>query len=573
MWRVVRQLRRRKVKILLVGEQPDLFRHLVSLLPSWQYNEPRWQWSHCQSIDELPRSLNYLEPDLVLISYENYERVVAELNDSHPPIILLCEEATCYQLKQSAKIPPVDFIPYSRLSDDEFIRRTLRYNLEQTKSKRDIKGLTCYDRLTGIANRAWFQETLAEELTLLTNSSLLGVLLIDLDGFSKVNQALGHQAGDSLIWQVAERLKQVYSDSGSYIARVNGDEFGLIIPDVNHQAQLILQTKQTLQALADPFFVAGHQVLIGCSIGLACCPMAGSTIDEVLTHAHVALSKAKKQLGNHYVIYEPGLKVDVSDGLLMEAELRQALRRNELQLLYQPRVDSQTNRVSSVEGLLRWHHPQRGLLMPADFIPLAERTNLIVPIGYWVINQACHDIDLLGKWGIGDLHVAINLSFQQFKDAKLLATVSHIIKKHQVRPHLLEFELTETAMLQEQADVAAKMKALQQLGINFALDDFGTGFSSFSHIQGLPINTIKIDRSFVKNMLINRGDQVIVGAIIELAHNLSLTVVAEGVETCAQAEWLKMAGCDEMQGFLLSQPLNVEELCQRLVEEQAVRAY
>ena len=334
-----------------------------------------------------------------------------------------------------------------------------------------------------------------------------------------------------------------------------------------------MQAKQTLQALANPFFVAGHQVLIGCSIGLACCPEAGKSVDEALSHAHIALAKAKKQLGNHYAVYEPGLKVDVSDSLLMEAELRQALRNNELQLMYQPRVDSQTGRVSSVEGLLRWHHPQRGLQMPADFIPLAERCNLIVPIGYWVVNQACNDIGLLAKWGVDDLHVAINLSFHQFKDAKLLATVSHIIQKHQVHPHLLEFELTETAVLQEQEEVAAKMKALQQLGINFALDDFGTGYSSFSHIQGLPINTIKIDRSFVKNLLVNRGDQVIVAAIVELAHNLGLTVVAEGVETCAQAEWLKIAGCDEMQGFLLSQPLSIEELCQRLLEEQAIRAY
>ncbi|WP_163831385.1 putative bifunctional diguanylate cyclase/phosphodiesterase [Spartinivicinus ruber] len=570
---MVRQLRRREVKILLVGEQPDLFRHLVSLLPSWQYNEPRWQWSHCQSVDELSRSIRYFVPDLILTNYDSYEQVVAQLNDSYQSIVLLCEDANCYQLKQNTTIPPVDFIPYSRLDDDEFVRRTLRYNLEQTKTKRDIKGLTCYDRLTGIANRTWFQETLAEELSVLAKGYQLGLMLVDLDGFSKVNQALGHQAGDSLIWQVAERLKQVYRNSSSYIARINGDEFGLIIPDATHQAQLILQAKQTLKALAEPFFVAGHQVLIGCSIGLACCPDAGSSVDEVLSHAHIALSTAKKRLGNHYAVYEPDLKADVHDSLLMEAELRQALRGNQLQLLYQPRVDSQTGRVSSVEGLLRWHHPQRGLLMPADFIPLAERTNLIVPIGYWVIDQACRDIALLEKWGVGDLHVAINLSFHQFKDAKLLATVSHIIKKHQVKPHLLEFELTETAVLQEQAEVAAKMKALQQLGINFALDDFGTGFSSFSHIQGLPVNTIKIDRSFVKNVLINRGDQVIVAAIIELAHNLGLTVVAEGVETCAQSEWLKMAGCDEMQGFLLSQPLSIEDLCQRLVEEQAIRAY
>lgn len=442
------------------------------------------------------------------------------------------------------------------------LRRCLRYAREQGSLKQTLQRLAEQDPLTGIANRQGLLTLLAARLSECAGRGLvLGHL--DLDNFRHANDALGYQGGDRLILQVVARLKALLQP-GDHLARLGSDEFALLL-DVRRDPQRVERlAEQVTESLSEPYWVDGESLLIGCSLGLAHA-RAGEGADPLLWHAHSAMQQAKAHAGCVFHIYDERFNRSARRQADLESELRRALRRDELELHYQPRLCLESGRIVGLEALVRWQHPERGLLAPSEFVPLAEETGLIVPLGYWVIARALRDKQWLRGRGLPALHMAINLSFRQFQDSQLLSTLARLIEERGVDAQWLEFELTETAVMRRSDQVQQTMLALGRLGVRFSLDDFGTGFSSFVHLNSLPIALLKIDKSFVAGMGERAENRQLVRAMINLAHNLNLEVVAEGVENIEQLEMLRQYGCNQVQGYLISKPVPLPELARFLV--------
>lgn len=449
---------------------------------------------------------------------------------------------------------------WDQSSASELIR-CLNYSIERHALRTALDHAASYDPLTGVCNRQMLHDRLKQGMrrALRTNQPL-AVMFIDLDNFRHVNDTLGHGAGDSIICEVVARLRAVLRNTDT-VGRMGSDEFGVIVEDYTSPSNLLQVAQKITNELAEPFFVDQESLLLGCSIGIATYPEGGQTVDSLLLHANMAMQQAKAQRGCNFHFYDDRINLQASSLIEFEGALRQALRRNQFELHYQPRVDLVSGKIVGLEGLIRWRHPERGLLGPNEFIPLAEETGLIVPMGYWVIARACHDLIQLGRRRLNNIHVAVNMSFRQFQDSQLLPTVKRLLEKTGINPHLLEFELTETAVMQHPEQVQMTMTGLTGLGVRFSLDDFGTGFSSFVHLHRLPINLLKLDRSFVKGIAHRDGDRQLVGAMIDMGHSLGLEVVAEGVEHRQQLQLLRELGCDQVQGFFISPALAFEELC------------
>lgn len=442
------------------------------------------------------------------------------------------------------------------------LQRCLRYVDERRHQQWLLEGLALQDPLTGIANRHGFLALLKARLAE-THGEGLVLGHLDLDNFRHVNDALGYQRGDHLINQVASRLKDLLAPE-DLLARLGSDEFAILLDTHDDPARAGRLATRIVDALSEPFRVDGESLLLGCSLGLA---RAEPTVeaDPLMWHAHIAMRRAKTQSGCTFHVYDEWLNRSERNLADLESELRRALRRDELQLHYQPRLCLKTGQVMGLEALVRWRHPERGLLSPGEFIPLAEDTGLIIPLGYWVINRALRDMAWLRERGIAALHMAVNLSFRQFQDSKLLPTLGRLIEERGIDPSWLEFELTETSVMRRTENVINTMRTLRELGVRFSLDDFGTGYSSFVHLSALPIALLKIDRSFVSGMAANADNRRLVRAMIHLAQNLDLNVVAEGVETQDELALLRQFGCDQAQGYLISKPLPLTELVRFLV--------
>lgn len=467
------------------------------------------------------------------------------------PTVLLLEE-------EPDEMPEgvIDWLTGPQLNPD-MLHRSLRYARERCNLQGALQRLAVQDSLTGIANRQGFQALLAARLAEHEGEGLV-LGLLDLDNFRRVNDTLGHQAGDRLILQVVARLK-AQLEVGDLVARLGGDEFSLLLDTARQPGRAERVADRVVEALAEPYWLDGESLILGCSLGLAHAK-ADADADQLLWLAQIAMRHAKAKQGCTWYRYNERINRSASNLADLEGELRRALRRDDLELHYQPRLCMETGRIVGMEALVRWPHAERGLLAPNEFIPMAEESGLIVPLGYWVISRALRDMQSLRESGAGELHMAVNLSFRQFQDSQLLATLQRLIKERGVDPHWLEFELTETAVMRRSDQVRGTMNALAELGVRFSLDDFGTGFSSFVHLSRLPISLLKIDKSFVEQLARRPQNSRLVRAMISLAHNLGLEVVAEGVEVAAQLGQLRRFGADQVQGYLISKPLPLAEL-------------
>lgn len=480
---------------------------------------------------------------------------LADACESGLPVIHLVSEPDFERSPESTR----DTL-WDQASASELIR-CCNYAIEREALKSALDRASSYDPLTGVCNRYMVHDRLKLGMRrALRANQPLALMFVDLDNFRHVNETLGHGAGDSIIKEVVARLRGILRNTDT-VGRMGSDEFAIIIEDYTRASNLLQIAQKLVSELAEPFRVEGESLLLGCSIGIATYPEGGQTVDSLVLHANMAMLQAKSQRGCNYHFYDDRVNLQANSLIEFETSLRQALRRNQLELHYQPRVNLATGRIVGLEGLIRWRHPERGLLGPNEFIPLAEETGLIVPMGYWVIARACHDLAQLQRRRHPPIHVAVNVSFRQFQDSQLLPTVKRLLDKTSIDPHWLEFELTETAVMQNPDQVLATMLGMTGLGVRFSLDDFGTGFSSFMHLQRLPIDLLKIDRSFVQGITDTPSDRQLVGAMIELGHSLDLEVVAEGVEHRQQLAELRSLGCDQVQGFFISPALPFDELC------------
>lgn len=436
-------------------------------------------------------------------------------------------------------------------------------------AERQIRDLSSYDALTGLPNRDRFRQLLEEEVhQARRRGQAAGLLCIDLDRFKLVNESLGQKAGDAVLLQAARRLRQV-AGAADEAARLGADEFVVLVRNPASLESLRSLAHELAQALAEPIEVDHRVFRQTASIGLCLFPNDGDDAQALMRGADLAMSQAKAQGGNVVCHYAADMLASSVQRLALKADLPGAAQRNELSLLYQPKLDLRSGMVTGVEALVRWVHPQYGLLPPSMFIPIAETSGDIMDIGNWVLHESCRQIAAWRAAGEAILPVAINLSARQFADPALAAHIESAIRHYDLDGELLELEVTESLVIEDPARAVKVLSALQAIGVLIAVDDFGTGYSSLAQLKRFPVNSLKIDRSFVQDIPDEHNDAAIVKAIIAMGHALSLKVIAEGVETPGQLDFLQRHGCDAIQGYYLSQPLSVDQLREFMQQHHA----
>jgi diguanylate cyclase (GGDEF)-like protein len=435
---------------------------------------------------------------------------------------------------------------------------------EKARADQRIEYLATHDSLTNLPNREMFNQLLHFAVEAARRHDRhFAVLFIDLDRFKIINDSLGHEAGDALLIEIGNRLRQSLRSS-DVIARLGGDEFVVILENAGERIDVEAVAHDLLSALRQPMQLCGHECHTTASIGIAMFPADGSDVQTLTKNADVAMYLAKEDGKNGFRFFTKEVKAQSIERLMLETNLRHALERNQLSLHYQPKVDLVTGQITGVEALLRWTHPDLGMLSPMQFIPLAEETGLIVPIGRWVLKEACAQNTAWQHRGLRPVSMAVNLSPRQFVDENLLQDIDGALVSCGMSPTLLQLEVTESMVMQNVPRAIKLLDAIQSRGIRLAIDDFGTGYSSMSLMKQFPIDTIKIDRSFVRDLPKDSEDQAIAQAIINMGKALGMTVVAEGVETSEQETFLRDHACDEMQGFLFSKPVPPDQMADLL---------
>ncbi|GMO36026.1 EAL domain-containing protein [Bradyrhizobium sp. TM233] len=440
-----------------------------------------------------------------------------------------------------------------------FARRVMR----QIEAERTVR----LDPLTHLPNRVAFNETLEAALKRLALSGEeFAVLLLDLDRFKEVNDKFGHPAGDEFLVQVASRLRRC-TRAAEHVARIGGDEFALVMANLARPEDALEIAERFVAAFTEPFRIEGRQIVGATSVGIVLAPRDGTTALDVMKNADAALYRAKKAGPGTIRFFETSDDRVSRDRKALQSDLEGAIARNELFLVFQPFLDLDQSRITGFEALLRWQHPERGLVPPSEFIPIAEETGLIHEIGEWVVRRACATV---AEWP-DDIRVAVNFSAAQFHNAGILQIIVQALAEAKIAPHRLEIEITESMLLSKYGSAEPVLNALLQLGVTVALDDFGTGFSSLTYLRKLPFSRIKIDQSFIRDMLVQPDCAAIVKSVISLARDLRIAVVAEGVETADQLDYLRQISCDEVQGYLISRPVSVDGVL-ALLDPKKLRA-
>ncbi len=450
---------------------------------------------------------------------------------------------------------------------------------EHKKAEAKIRFLAYYDVLTGLPNRRLFKEYSIQAIRMAQrNRSKVAILYLDLDNFKRINDTLGHNVGDKLLQKISENMMAVIRTSDvvaridivartdsenrpvTSISRLGGDEFTILLPGLTEIKHAVLVAKRIIKCLGLPVKVAGHELYVTGSIGIAIYPDDGEDLDTLLKNADTAMYHAKDAGRNNFQFYAKHMNELTLARLNMEAELKKALERNEFIVYYQPQVEVTTSTIVGVEALIRWEHPKMGLVSPTEFIPITEETGLIILIGEWVLRTACAQVAAWHKAGFNPLRIGVNLSSYQFKQGDIVKSLKNVLAATGLDPQYLELELTESIIMQDTEETIATLWKLKEMGLNLSIDDFGTGYSSMNYLKRFPLDTLKIDRSFIKDIMTDPNDSAITKAIIGLAKGLGLTTIAEGVETEEQLTFLRKQGCDQIQGYFISRPLPAEKL-------------
>jgi diguanylate cyclase (GGDEF)-like protein/PAS domain S-box-containing protein len=439
---------------------------------------------------------------------------------------------------------------------------------DQKRAQELIVFQTFHDTLTGLPNRSLLMERLNLCLAKSRHSGKrLALLFLDLDLFKAINDGFGHQAGDSVFVEISRRLIECVRDDDT-VARIGGDEFAVLLPEISRADDAIVVARKLLEAVSVPLSLGGRRAEVTTSIGVSVYPDDGADAESLLRSADHAMARAKEKGRNNFQLSIPELTDEAVQRLTLQAGLRQAIERDELVLHYQPVLSLTTGRILSMEALVRWQHPEKGLVMPGAFIDVAEKAGMMVSLGDWVLSRAARQARKWHDAGFNELRIATNLSPSQFHERNLVANVQRTLAETGLRPEALEIEITEGVAMEDAEITVANLLALRDLNVGVSIDDFGTGYSSLSYLKRFPVTTLKIDRSFVTDVVTNSADAGIVRAVVAMAHGLKLNVIAEGVETKEQFAYLRESGCDALQGYWFSRPLAVDKVDQLLAEER-----
>ena len=560
---------RRMLSQQRLRESEDRFRHLLALSTDWYWEQDEdLRFVHFNGMHhevrlreqnrvgktrwELPNKLNDAE-------WDEHRAVLAARQPFHDFQYPILDDEGQERWCSSSGEPIFDgrgrFRGYRGVTRDVTARK---------RSEERIAYLATHDGLTGLPNRSMFSSLLNVAIAAARRyERRFAVIFVDLDRFKLINDTLGHEAGDNLLKDVATRLNACLRAS-DVVARLGGDEFVVLVQEIHDEQQAEVVARKVLGALVKPVILSGQECRVTASLGICMYPRDAEDEQSLMKNADIAMYQAKAAGKNNYRFHAGDLSADVTGQLALEAQLRRALELGQLFLHYQPKLDLRSGRICGAEALLRWQHPERGLVPPAEFIPLAEESGLIVPIGRWVLNAACEQNRAWQAAGLPPLVMAVNLSPRQFSDQALLADITDVLNKTGLAPHHLELEITESVVMQDSQRAARLLAEVKALGVSLAIDDFGTGYSSLAQIKRFPIDTLKIDRSFIRNLPDDAEDKAISEAILAMARALGLRVVAEGVETQAQQEFLRDRGCDETQGYFFSRPVAAVDFAQLL---------
>ncbi len=508
----------------------------------------------------------------------------------HVPIIMMTGLDDVEAIDRAYEVGGTDFI--TKPINYAILGHRVRYILRSKETADKLRDqekkfaqLAYFDEVTGLPNRSSFKQRLAHAIKQTKlNDSILAVLFLDLDHFKRINDTMGHSIGDKLLREVAKRLnKHVRPDDivslnatthieqyspRKMIARLGGDEFVILLTDLHEEEDAALVAERITVALSEPFFIEGKEIVITSSIGIGIYSKndKDDSVDTQLKNADVAMYHAKENGRNSYQFFSEKLNQHINQRLNIEMALRKALGRNELTLNYQPKIDAMKQTITGMEALIRWQHPELGFVSPVDFIPIAEESGLIIPIGDWVLETACKQTVQWQTAGFPSLKISVNLSAAQFKQKNFCQKVQQMIHRTGIQPQSLELELTEGLLMENTAHSISTLKELSALGIEFSIDDFGTGYSSLSYLTRFPINTLKIDRSFVRDITPDTDNAAIVTATIALAHSLRMNLIAEGVEQQSELNFMIGNGCHVIQGYFYSKPLPADEFTEWLFD-------
>ena len=469
-----------------------------------------------------------------------------------------------HQRKNGNVFPAEVCLTALTLSGRPTLLATVRDITDRKVAEERVQYLAYYDALTGLPNRTLLQDRLAKALaSARRRKDKVALLFLDLDRFKDINDSLGHSVGDLLLQEVAERLK-TWGREQDTVARLGGDEFLIMLTHVKDVPDAAVAAERLMDAMTAEFVVQGHSLSVSCSVGISIFPEHGADGETLIKNADAAMYSAKENGRNNFRFFTEDMNAQVVERLTLESSLRLALDKKELFLVYQPQMDIATGRITGLEALLRWQHPELGLVPPDKFIRIAENSGLIVPIGEWVLRTACSQARKWQDEGLPAVSVAVNVSAVQFRQEGFCELIRRVLHETGLAPQYLELELTESLLLANADLMLSVLQELKAMGVTLAIDDFGTGYSSFSYLRQFPVSKLKIDRSFIRDVAVNPDDAAITTAIISMAKSLKLKVIAEGVENEAQMSFLRAHQCDEIQGYYFSKPLAVDKVADKL---------
>lgn len=522
--------------------------------------------------------------DLVLLGVGDEKRALEDLRrlrayrDAVPVLALLEPEAAKLEARlRKEGVHECLLVRSEGISFGELLARVVRNTMDRQElvsgleqARRLGMHLAHHDTLTDLPNRILFRSRLAQLIAQARRSMRsLAVLFLDLDRFKYINDTLGHDVGDVLLQAVGKRLEGCIRESDT-IARRGGDEFTVILDGIRRGQDAAAVARKILDALSHPFAIEGHELFVGASIGISLFPADGADVETLIKHADIAMYRAKARGGNHFQFFLPEMNGRALERLELESSLRLALDRDEFVLHYQPQLDIASGRVCGVEALIRWEHPEMGRIYPDAFISLAEETGLIHAMGDWVLREAVRQNRAWQDEGLDPICMAVNFSARQFQFKQPVKRVAEVLNDAGLDPNYLDLELTESVVMKDASLAIEVLGQMRELGVEISIDDFGMGYSSLSYLKRFPITRLKIDRSFITNLLVDPKDAAITDAIIGIAHSLGIQAVAEGVEDFDQLERLRGPGCDQMQGYLFSKPLPADEITQLLREGRSL---